>query len=132
MLRLSIQYYFLSLVLFIMIRILPLRKVIGWLGLYAGENKEVSDQYAAIEQLPILRRIMKRIRRFACWRFKCLEQSLLIMHFCRKHQIPATIYLGANKESGQLQAHAWVVLANGNVLDNHKQKSYNTLACYRF
>jgi hypothetical protein len=42
------------------------------------------------------------------YRFKCLDQSLVLRWLLRRQGIDARIVFGARKEDGQIEAHAWV------------------------
>lgn len=47
----------------------------------------------------------------------CLEQSLVLWQLLQRHGFPAELKIGARKEAGQFEAHAWVEL-NGQALNN--------------
>ena len=131
MYMLSLQYYLLSFVFFLGIKLFPLRTILRWQKLEAGENSSgTSENY--MEEARLIRRLIRRIRKYAFWRFKCLEQSLLVMHYCRKRKIPATLYLGAKKEAEHLKAHAWVVIGEDVSFDTHNKGTYKTLGVYCF
>jgi hypothetical protein len=128
---LTLRYYLFSFVLFVSIRLLPLRQVFKWQKLKAGEHITIENQEIQ-QELITLRRLIKRIRKYAGWRFKCLEQSLLIMRYCRKRHMPATLYLGANVHTENLKAHAWVVIGDNISFDTHAKGGYKSVASYCF
>ena len=49
-------------------------------------------------------------------RTTCLEQSLVLCRMLRRRNLNADLRIGARKEAGRFEAHAWVEVA-GNVID---------------
>jgi len=57
------------------------------------------------------RRIALAIRFFSAyfpWRALCLEQAIVGKLMLRRRHIPSTLFLGVNKGSQTMQAHAWL------------------------
>ena len=50
------------------------------------------------------------------FRTNCLEQSLVLCRMLRRRYLNADLRIGARKEAGRFEAHAWVEMA-GNVID---------------
>lgn len=50
------------------------------------------------------------------FRTNCLEQSLVLCRVLRRRGLNADLRIGARKEAGRFEAHAWVEVA-GNVID---------------
>ena len=51
------------------------------------------------------------------FRTNCLEQSMVLWWLLRRRQIPAELRIGARKQEGQFEAHAWVEYAGAMVAD---------------
>jgi hypothetical protein len=51
------------------------------------------------------------------YRAGCLEQSLVLLWFLRRHGFPCELRIGARTDGGRLEAHAWVEV-RGSVLDD--------------
>ena len=64
-------------------------------------------------------RMVRVAARYGMCRAKCLEQSLALRWLLRRQGFDARILLGARKEDGQIQAHAWVEI-DGISLDEEK------------
>lgn len=61
-------------------------------------------------QLPpqVTARLVRIAAQRGWYRFKCLDQSLVLRWLLRRQGIDARIVFGARKEDEQMQAHAWV------------------------
>ena len=60
------------------------------------------------------------------YRFKCLDQSLVLRWLLRRQGIDARIVFGARKEDEQMEAHAWVEIEGVPISDDegeHQQFS---------
>lgn len=53
-------------------------------------------------------RMEAAVARHLFFRANCLEQSLVLWWMLRRHGIAADLLIGANKQAGRFEAHAWV------------------------
>jgi hypothetical protein len=65
---------------------------------------------ALIETAREMARIQKATSRHLIFRANCLEQSLVLWWLLTRRAIPAELRIGARKEAGRFEAHAWVEL----------------------
>ena len=57
-------------------------------------------------------RIQEAVSRHLIWRASCLERSLVLWWQLERRGIAAEIRIGARKEAGRFEAHAWVELGD--------------------
>jgi len=57
-------------------------------------------------------RIQEAVSRHLIFHASCLEQSLVLWWLLGKRGIPASLRIGARKEAGRFEAHAWVELGS--------------------
>ena len=57
-------------------------------------------------------RIQEAVSRHLTWHASCLERSLVLWWQLERHGIAAEMRIGARKEAGRFEAHAWVELGN--------------------
>ncbi len=71
-------------------------------------------QYLDITDVKILvvRKALLRGLKYLPWKGKCLVQALTGKLLLRKLRLPGTIYLGIKKDTGKLEAHAWLIAGN--------------------
>jgi transglutaminase superfamily protein len=62
------------------------------------------------------------------YRFKCLDQSLVLGWLLRRQGVDARILFGARKEDNQMEAHAWVEVGGMGVSDDEgEHQRFRTL-----
>jgi len=74
----------------------------------ASEPAPVVADAAATEQARAIARIVKIAAEKGVYQAKCLQQTLVLWCLLRRNHIESEIRFGARKQSGELQAHAWV------------------------
>ncbi len=57
-------------------------------------------------------RIQEGVSRHLIWHASCLEQSLVLWWQLSRRGISADLRVGARKEAGRFEAHAWVEMGN--------------------
>jgi hypothetical protein len=57
-------------------------------------------------------RIQEAVSRHLTWHASCLERSLVLWWQLERRGIAAEVRIGARKEAGRFEAHAWVELGN--------------------
>jgi hypothetical protein len=70
-----------------------------------------SDQ-ALIEDARDIARIQDAVSRHLIFHASCLEQSLVLWWLLGRRGIPAELRIGARKDAGRFEAHAWVELGS--------------------
>jgi hypothetical protein len=65
---------------------------------------------AQIETAREIGRIQDTVSRHLIFHASCLEQSLVLWWLLGRRGIPAELRIGARKDAGRFQAHAWVEL----------------------
>lgn len=68
-----------------------------------------------------LARMQAATARYLPFRINCLEQSLVLWWLLRRHGLLADLKIGARKEAGRFEAHAWVVFDGGVIGDAGEQ-----------
>jgi hypothetical protein len=68
----------------------------------------------------VLVRLDAAASRHLIFRARCLERSLVLWWLLRRRRIPAELCIGASKQTGNFEAHAWVEL-DGTVLDDSEE-----------
>ncbi|MGH9712730.1 MAG: lasso peptide biosynthesis B2 protein [Candidatus Acidiferrales bacterium] len=64
-----------------------------------------------------LARMESAAARYLPFRTNCLEQSLVLWWLLRRHGLAAGLKIGARKEAGRFEAHAWVEFEGGMISD---------------
>jgi hypothetical protein len=78
---------------------------------YPGDSERPLDP-ARIETAREIARIQEAVSRHLIFHASCLEQSLVLWWLLSRRGIPAELRIGARKEAGRFEAHAWVELGN--------------------
>jgi len=71
-------------------------------------------------------RIQEAVSRHLTWHPSCLERSLALWWQLNRRGIPAEMRVGARKEAGRFEAHAWVEV--GNVVLNDSGETHQHFA----
>ena len=87
----------------LLVRLAPLRTAGASAGLSGGPEMEVARRVAAIQEA---------VSRHLPWQASCLEKSLVLWWQLGRDGIAAELRIGARKEAGRFEAHAWVELGN--------------------
>ena len=61
------------------------------------------------------------------WKAKCLAQALAGKLLLRKFGLPGTIYLGIKKDSGKLEAHAWLICGSQFISGKEGHKKFTVV-----
>jgi hypothetical protein len=96
----------------LLVRLAPLRTAGASAGLPAGAM-EVARRVAAIQEA---------VSRHLPWQASCLEKSLVLWWQLGRGGIAAELRIGARKEAGRFEAHAWV--ESGNVVLNDSSETH--------
>jgi len=70
------------------------------------------DADATEEKILVVRKALLRGIKRLPWKAKCLAQALAGKLLLRKLGLSGTIYLGVRKDTGKLEAHAWLKCGN--------------------
>jgi hypothetical protein len=88
----------------------------------AAETAHLSER-SLLASAALIARVEESVVRHLFFRANCLEQSLVLWWLLRRRGIAATLRIGARKEAGAFEAHAWVE-SSGTVLndtsENHR------------
>jgi Transglutaminase-like superfamily len=87
----------------LLVRLAPLQPAGSWAGLPAQPEVEAAWRVAAIQEA---------VSRHLPWQASCLEKSLVLWWQLGRSGITAEMRIGARKEAGRFEAHAWVELGN--------------------
>jgi Transglutaminase-like superfamily len=71
-------------------------------------TRERPDESSRITRARTIARLQESAARHVIFRPTCLEQSLTLWCLLRRRGIPAELCVGARKEAGKFEAHAWV------------------------
>jgi hypothetical protein len=110
---LLVQAWSLLLVLDIALRMLPFRKVQGWIR--SPDQPEVST----IKAEKIIQRssdFVDLAARHHLYPMTCLRRSLALQWLLSRSGLDTTLQFGVRRENGKLQAHAWLDY-QGQVID---------------
>ena len=77
-------------------------------GTLAAEPSLGVADAAVSERARAIARIVKIAAEKGIYQAKCLQQTVVLWCLLRRNHIESEIRFGARKESGELQAHAWV------------------------
>jgi hypothetical protein len=71
-------------------------------------SKAIHDPRSTHLPPRVTARMVRVAARRGLYRFKCLEQSLVLRWLLRRQGIDARIVFGARKEDARMEMHAWV------------------------
>ncbi|MCJ7806363.1 MAG: lasso peptide biosynthesis B2 protein [Clostridia bacterium] len=112
-LSLLMSVFFLLIYYSILIRLLPIRKLIGLIERNrsgSGENAEPGHP-AEETRGKIYRAANFFLKRVWNSERSCLRRTLLLYRWCCHLGIPSRVMIGVSKEEGNLQSHAWLEVA---------------------
>ena len=75
----------------------------------------------------IVRKALLRGLKYLPWKGKCLVQALTGKLLLRKLGLPGTIYLGIKKDTGKLEAHAWLTSGHQFVSGKESHKKFTVV-----
>lgn len=70
------------------------------------------------------------ISQFTPWESKCFPQALTGLILLRFLHIPSTIYFGVCKQSGKIEAHAWLRSGHQVITGEQEVRSFTPVAKY--
>jgi hypothetical protein len=85
-------------------------------------NPTASQATAQIETARDIARIQDAVSRHLIFHASCLEQSLVLCWLLGRRGIPAELRIGARKDAGRFEAHAWVEV--GSVILNDSGEAH--------
>jgi hypothetical protein len=109
------------------IRLLPFRRLAGWMGQGA-----VAASPAEPDDIAIIARAIKAWSTRLPWRTMCFEQGLTAHWMLRRRGLASTLYYGAATLEGQLKAHVWVRSGELDVVGCEIAADYALLARFPF
>ena len=80
-----------------------------WREFVSGRIESSKDRFSGISANRILQ-LQAAAARNLFFKTNCLEQSLVLWSLLRRHGFAAELKIGARKEAGRFEAHAWVEL----------------------
>jgi transglutaminase superfamily protein len=87
----------------LLVRLAPPRTAGASAGLPGLPEMEVAQSVAAIQEA---------VSRHLPWQASCLEKSLVLWWQLGRSGVTAEMRIGARKEAGRFEAHAWVEVGN--------------------
>ena len=96
------------------------RRALDWLVPGTVKRASAGDPVALGSALAVAR-FEQSAARHLFLRTNCLEQSLVLCWLLQKRGIAAVLRIGARKEQGRFEAHAWVEL-EGTVLNDAQEQ----------
>jgi hypothetical protein len=79
------------------------------------------------QKVLIVRKALLRGLKYLPWKGKCLAQALTGKLLLRKVGLPGTIYLGIKKDTGKLEAHAWLISGHQFVSGKEGHKKFTVV-----
>ena len=116
--RLAIQSaWMLSLIRFAL-KLVGLRRCKALLVHFAARKASPSSALYPIADARKIVRIQEAVLRHLTWHANCLERSLALWWQLGRRGIESDLRIGARKEGGRFEAHAWVELGNAVLNDS--------------
>ena len=91
-----------------------------------AEMRGPAEGQACDEALPAAR-MVRAAAYFGAWRFTCLEKSLTLWWLLGRQRMASTVRIGARKNEGKFEAHAWVEC--GGVVLSEQDELGSALRC---
>lgn len=101
------------------LRVFNFRRWKKFMDVFVPSDSRDSDSGAMqpIAAAQTIARLENSAARHLFFRTNCLEQSMVLWWLLRRRQIAAELRIGARKQEGQFEAHAWVEYAGAMVGD---------------
>ncbi|MCD4832982.1 MAG: lasso peptide biosynthesis B2 protein [Bacteroidales bacterium] len=110
----------------VLARLVPLRWFSGLLGEFnparlsadragpaGGKEVAIEINSGQKELIQMLRKNIRRWKRYLLWRVKCFEEAIAAKKVLEKYKINSTLYMGVDKNAEkELIAHAWLKVGN--------------------
>jgi hypothetical protein len=87
------------------------KALLVWLTPHTSDSAKAPDS-AEIAVAREIARIQDSVCRHLIFHVSCLEQSLVLWWLLGRRGIPVELRIGARKEAGRFEAHAWVEAGN--------------------
>ena len=105
------------------IRLVPFRRLAGWMG-----RRPVAGRQAKRDEIARIARAIRAWSSRLPWRTLCFEQGLTAHWMLRRRGLASTLYYGAATLEGHLKAHVWVRSGEGDVVGCEIASDYALLA----
>ena len=136
---------------FILARLIPLRWFSGLLGEFnpvrlaadlpadrhgkagpaGGKEVAVEINSGEKELIQMLRKNIRRWKRYLPWKVKCFEEAIAAKKVLEKYKISSTLYLGVDKNTEkELIAHAWLKCRDIFISGEKGHKQYAIVGFY--
>lgn len=90
-------------------------------------DKQTLEPNITDEKIWMARKSLLRGIKYLPWKAKCLAQALAGKLLLRKFGLPGTIYLGIKKDSGKLEAHAWLICGSQFISGKEGHKKFTVV-----
>lgn len=114
-----------------LLRLVPLERLMVWLGRGAGRRA-----LAGSRQARVIRWVDGALRRLPPpWRRTCLTRSVVLYHLLRSGGVPVVLNMGVRKgEDGAVKAHAWLTSPPGplstDLEKGHAHEDFRVIAVF--
>jgi hypothetical protein len=105
--HLFVQAWLLLLAVDLALRMLPFRKVHGWIE-SSGPKKKISKAEQTEAVILRIRDFVDRAARHHLYGMTCLRRSLALQWLLSRRGLDTRLQFGVRRENGNLQAHAWL------------------------
>jgi hypothetical protein len=112
------------------VRMVRMKRVLGWLALSTGETVV---RLAPAEAERIAGTVL-RVSAHVPWRSLCLDQAMAAAAMLQRRRLPVTLYLGARRspqEHSDLQAHAWLRCGDRILTGEGESRRFPAVASFR-
>lgn len=110
------------------LRLVPFRRIAGWLGQCAGTDHDAGlARAASTAQVRAVRLAIFRARRRTPWEAACLAQAMAGRMMLGRRGIPSTIHFGVSNAAG-FTAHAWLTAAGEAVTGTENAGNFQPIA----
>jgi len=101
--------FFLTGFIRLIILFVPFRLVAKLMGVEGLETNYYNSKVEHLHKVRVIGWAVGTVSRHTPWKSRCMVQALTAQLLLRFFGVPATLYLGVNKnKEGQLIAHAWL------------------------
>lgn len=125
--KLLFEALFLTALARAVILLIPFKKYQKYLGVYSQET----SYEMLIDKNSLIKRIswaVNIVSKYTPWESKCLVQAVTAQRMLKARKIGSTLYLGVNKDTNNMHAHAWLRCGQVIVTGGYNKDAFKEVA----
>lgn len=108
----------------------PLARIVDWISLNEA-NPNVAFNREQVRTIKKVSRYTRILSRYVLFDSKCYDKALVVKKILNQRAIPTALHMGvALSDTKTMQAHAWVVYRQWNIIGGEVATKYTTVRTF--